>query len=82
MNLSQAYKDTVSQTIIKRCQKHELYVNVLGNDIPEHRLLAMKTGGSWHAVPQDTDATDSTKTPPQRQRLSVTLYARMQQTCR
>ncbi len=41
------------QTIIKLCQKHELYVNVLGNDIPEHRLLATKTGGSWHAVPKD-----------------------------
>ena len=40
-------------TIIKRCQVNELYVNVLGNDIPEHRLLATKTGGSWHAVPQD-----------------------------
>lgn len=40
-------------TIIKRCQENELYVNVLGNDIPEHRLLATKTGGSWHAVPKD-----------------------------
>ena len=41
-------------TIIKRCQVNELYVNVLGNDIPEHRLLATKTGGSWHAVPKDS----------------------------
>ncbi len=40
-------------TIIKRCQKNELYVNVLGNDIPEHIRLANKTGGSWHAVPQN-----------------------------
>ena len=50
-------------TIIKLCQKHELYVNVLGNDIPEHRLLAMKTGGSWHAVPQDPMQQTAQKPP-------------------
>ena len=52
-------------TIIKRCQVNELYVNVLGNDIPEHRLLATKTGGSWHAVPQDpTQQRIQTAQPP------------------
>ena len=40
-------------TVIKLCQKHELYVNVLGENLPEHRQLAEETGGSWHAVPKD-----------------------------
>ena len=40
-------------TIIKRCQVNELYVNVLGENLPEHKQLAEETGGTWHAVPKD-----------------------------
>ena len=40
-------------TIIKLCQRNELFVNVLGLPVPEHKQLASETGGSWHAVPQD-----------------------------
>ena len=43
--------DTVD-TIIKRCQRNELFVHVLGLPVPEHKRLASETGGSWHAVPQ------------------------------
>ncbi len=40
-------------TIIELCKLNEVYVNVLGNDIPEHKRLAVQTGGTWHAVPKD-----------------------------
>ena len=40
-------------SIIKRCQRNELFVNVLGLPVPEHRQIASETGGSWHAVPED-----------------------------
>ena len=42
-----------AETIIRLCQKNEIYVNVLGNNIPNHKRLAAQTGGTWHAVPQD-----------------------------
>ncbi len=42
-----------ADTIIKLCQRNELYVNVLGLNMPDHKRLATETGGSWHAVPQD-----------------------------
>lgn len=37
--------------VITRCQQNEIFVNVLGNNIPEHQQLAKQTGGTWHAVP-------------------------------
>lgn len=41
---------------IKLCQKNEIYVNVLGMPLSEHRRLATETGGTWYAIPQDTPA--------------------------
>lgn len=41
------------QTIIGLCKSNEAYVNVLGENLLEHKQLAEKTGGSWHAVPKD-----------------------------
>lgn len=41
------------ESIIQLCQRNELFVNVLGLPVPEHKQLASETGGSWHAVPQD-----------------------------
>ena len=49
-------------TIIKLCKLNELYVNVLGRNMPDHKRLALETGGSWHAVPEDT-ITQKTSTP-------------------
>ena len=37
--------------VIAGCQQNEIFVNVLGNNIPEHQQLARQTGGTWHAVP-------------------------------
>ena len=41
-------------TIIQLCQRNQLSVNVLGLPVSEHKRLASETGGSWHAVPQDS----------------------------
>ena len=49
--------------IIQLCQKEELYVNVLGNDIPDHKRLAIETDGSWHAVPQNYKKHSQHNTP-------------------
>lgn len=46
---------TVEDTI-NLCLKNEIYVNVLGMPLSEHRRLATETGGTWHAIPQDTPA--------------------------
>ena len=43
---------TVEDTIAA-CQRNEIRVNVLGNNTPEHKLLATQTSGTWHAIPQD-----------------------------
>ena len=51
--------------IIQLCQKEELYVNVLGNNIPDHKRLAKETGGSWHAVPQDPNINPKVTTSSQ-----------------
>lgn len=40
-------------TAIKLCQQKEVYVNVLGENIVQHKRLAEETGGTWHAIPQD-----------------------------
>ncbi len=42
-----------ADAIIKLCQRNELFVNVLGLPVPEHKRLASETGGSWHAVPEN-----------------------------
>ena len=49
--------------IIQLCQKEELYVNVLGNNIPDHKRLASETGGSWHAVPQNPQNPQTVQQP-------------------
>lgn len=41
-------------SIIQLCQRNELFVNVLGLHLSEHKRLASETGGSWHAVPQNS----------------------------
>ena len=51
--------------IIQLCQKEQLYVNVLGNNIPDHKRLAKETGGSWHAVPQDPNVNPKVTTSSQ-----------------
>lgn len=51
-------------TIIKLCQRNELYVNVLGLNMPDHKRLAAETGGSWHAVPQDPMQNPKVSTSP------------------
>ncbi|MDE0084744.1 MAG: VWA domain-containing protein [Candidatus Poribacteria bacterium] len=43
---------TVDNTI-NLCQQNEIYVNVLGLNMPEHKRMAKETDGTWHAVPQD-----------------------------
>ena len=47
-----AYGYSVYDTI-RLCKRSNIYAHVLGNDIPNHKLLAAQTGGTWHAVPQD-----------------------------
>ena len=54
--------------VINACRSQEIFVNVLGNDIPEHKRLATETGGTWHAIPQDptpinTQPQNRTRTP-------------------
>ena len=51
---------------IDLCRKNELFVNVLGNNIAEHRELATETGGTWHAIPEDPirQQTPANPTPP------------------
>lgn len=41
-------------SIIQLCQTNELIVHVLGENMLEHKKLAAKTSGSWHAVPLNT----------------------------
>lgn len=53
---------------IRDCRSQEIFVNVLGNDIPAHKRLATETGGTWHAIPQDpmpthTQTQNRTQTP-------------------
>ena len=44
---------------ISGCRNKEIFVNVLGNDIPEHKKLATQTGGTWHDIPQDPMPTNT-----------------------
>ena len=43
---------TVDNTI-NLCRQNEIYVNVLGLNMPDHKRMAKETDGTWHAVPQD-----------------------------
>lgn len=43
---------TVEDTITL-CLKNEIYVNVIGVNVPNHKRLAAETGGTWHAIPED-----------------------------
>ena len=36
---------------INLCRQNEIYVNVLGLNMPDHKRLATETDGTWHAVP-------------------------------
>lgn len=38
---------------INACRRQEVFVNVLGLNIGEHKKLATQTGGTWHEIPQD-----------------------------
>ncbi len=40
--------------VIRRCRENEISVNVLGVDNLDHKRLARETGGTWHAIPEDT----------------------------
>ena len=50
-------RHTTVDTIIQLCQIKEVYINVLGENLAEHKRLATETGGTWHAVPQDKKRT-------------------------
>ena len=39
---------------IAMCRVFDIHVNVLGTDTEEHKRLAEETGGSWHAIPEDS----------------------------
>ena len=39
---------------IAMCREFDIHVNVLGTDTEEHKRLAEETGGSWHAIPEDS----------------------------
>ena len=54
------------RTIIGLCKSNEAYVNVLGENLPDHKQLAEETGGTWHAVPQDLmqQRIQTAQTPP------------------
>lgn len=41
------------EDVITGCRNNKICVNVLGNNIPEHKKLATQTGGTWHAIPHD-----------------------------
>lgn len=51
-----------ASSVIARCQSNQIHVNVLGVNNQDHKRLARETGGTWHAVPQDTIA-QKTPTP-------------------
>ena len=38
---------------IAHCREFGIYVNVLGLPLDEHQILADKTGGKWHLIPED-----------------------------
>jgi hypothetical protein len=38
---------------IAHCREFGIYVNVLGLPLDEHQVLAAKTGGKWHLIPED-----------------------------
>lgn len=48
-----AYDYSVHDTI-RLCKRSNIYAHVLGLRSQEHQYLASETGGTWHAIPQDT----------------------------
>ena len=40
-------------SIIELCQKNKVSVNVLGKDFPDHKRIAIETGGSWYKIPMN-----------------------------
>ena len=40
-------------TVIRFCQQNKVSVNVLGENIDEHKRLAEATSGTWHAIPRN-----------------------------
>ncbi len=71
-----------ANTIIKLCQRNGLYVDVIGNDTPEHKRLAAQTGGSWHAVQRkySTSTSSQPKKVPKKQVHSTTVPKREETT--
>ncbi len=54
--------ETVDSTI-NLCRQNEIYVNVLGLNMPQHKRLAEETDGTFHAVPQDPKSQILTQQP-------------------
>ncbi len=48
---------------INLCRQNEIYVNVLGLNMSDHKRLAEETDGTWHAVPQDPTPQNITQQP-------------------
>lgn len=47
------YDYSVRDTI-RLCKRSNIYAHVLGLRSQEHQYLASETGGTWHAIPEDT----------------------------
>ena len=60
---------------IRDCRRQEIFVNVLGEDIPAHKRLATQTGGTWHAIPQDPIPTN--RQPQNRTQSPLTIGERI-----
>ena len=55
---------------IAHCREFGIYVNVLGLPLDEHQMLAAKTGGKWHLIPEDPRS-PTAQNPAQRPNLSM-----------
>ncbi|MDE0019322.1 MAG: VWA domain-containing protein [Candidatus Poribacteria bacterium] len=55
---------------IAHCREFGIYVNVLGLPVDEHQMLAAKTGGKWHLIPEDPRS-PTAQNPAQRPNISM-----------
>ena len=53
-----------AEQVIRQCQKNRIHVNVLGVNNSGHKSIARETGGTWHAIPQDTISQSPPKSKP------------------
>lgn len=49
--LTKLYKKKVEDAI-ELCREFGIYVNILGIEVRDHRMMAAGTNGKWHAIPQ------------------------------